>query len=288
MFPPVVADDARHTTLPRAGAPSSRAARRGELGAIRFARFTRLSRTHHTAGAAAREGTPGGRAHRSVDTPARRIGGKDFTVSASAAFQRRIRHAIIRGVFLKLGLRNPMRKTNFHRLAEYVPESAIDPEIREKLDAISAGRGEGDARLSHRFGRMGGACVVGAGIGARLRRLCGIVRARRRARRGTACRASAPGPGRTTRRRSRRAGRAVRSESRNASQPMVWPCSRTKGTLCERTSSTALAPFLALQAEAGVEEPCIMDAEFPYHRVSQATISAARSGGMRTRSAARM
>ena len=31
-----------------------------------------------------------------------------------------------------------MRKTNFHRLAEYVPESAIDPEIREKLDAISA------------------------------------------------------------------------------------------------------------------------------------------------------
>ena len=40
--------------------------------------------------------------------------------------------------FRKLRLQNLMRKTNFHGLAEYVPESAVDPEVREKLDAISA------------------------------------------------------------------------------------------------------------------------------------------------------
>ena len=38
--------------------------------------------------------------------------------------------------FGKLGIPNLMMKTNFHRLAEYVPESETDAEIREKLDAI--------------------------------------------------------------------------------------------------------------------------------------------------------
>ena len=40
--------------------------------------------------------------------------------------------------FGKLDIPNLMMKTNFHRLAEYVPESEIDPEIREKLDAIAS------------------------------------------------------------------------------------------------------------------------------------------------------
>ena len=40
--------------------------------------------------------------------------------------------------FDKLGLPNLMAKKNFHELAEYVPAAGIDPEIREKLDAIAA------------------------------------------------------------------------------------------------------------------------------------------------------
>lgn len=36
-----------------------------------------------------------------------------------------------------LGLPNLMAKTNFHRLAEFVPEEEIDPEVVEKLDAIA-------------------------------------------------------------------------------------------------------------------------------------------------------
>ncbi len=38
--------------------------------------------------------------------------------------------------FQSLGLPNQMEKTNYHRLAEYVPKDAIDPEVIEKLDAI--------------------------------------------------------------------------------------------------------------------------------------------------------
>lgn len=38
--------------------------------------------------------------------------------------------------FEKLKLRNPMQKSNFHRLARYLPKEKIDPEIREKLTAI--------------------------------------------------------------------------------------------------------------------------------------------------------
>ena len=37
----------------------------------------------------------------------------------------------------KLGQPNLMAKTNFHRLAEFVPEDEIDPEVVEKLDAIA-------------------------------------------------------------------------------------------------------------------------------------------------------
>ena len=39
--------------------------------------------------------------------------------------------------FKKLGLPNLMAKKNFYELAEYVPGNEIDPEIREKLDAIA-------------------------------------------------------------------------------------------------------------------------------------------------------
>ena len=38
--------------------------------------------------------------------------------------------------FGKLGLPNLMAKKNFYELAEHVPDSEIDPEINEKLDAI--------------------------------------------------------------------------------------------------------------------------------------------------------
>ena len=33
-----------------------------------------------------------------------------------------------------------MAKKNFYELAEYVPNNEIDPEIREKLDAIAGSR----------------------------------------------------------------------------------------------------------------------------------------------------
>ena len=37
----------------------------------------------------------------------------------------------------RLGQANLMSKANFHRLAEFVPEDEIDPEVVEKLDAIA-------------------------------------------------------------------------------------------------------------------------------------------------------
>ena len=40
--------------------------------------------------------------------------------------------------FGKLGLPNLMAKRNFYELAEHVPEDEIDPEIRDKLDAIAS------------------------------------------------------------------------------------------------------------------------------------------------------
>ena len=43
---------------------------------------------------------------------------------------------LFRTYFQKLGLPNLMAKKNFYELAEYVPENRIDPEIREKLDAL--------------------------------------------------------------------------------------------------------------------------------------------------------
>ena len=44
---------------------------------------------------------------------------------------------LFRSYFGKLDLPNLMAKKNFHELAEHVPDREIDPEIREKLDAIA-------------------------------------------------------------------------------------------------------------------------------------------------------
>ncbi len=38
--------------------------------------------------------------------------------------------------FEKLGLPNLMKKNNFHQLARFIPKDKIDPEIKEKLDAV--------------------------------------------------------------------------------------------------------------------------------------------------------
>jgi ABC-type phosphate/phosphonate transport system ATPase subunit len=38
--------------------------------------------------------------------------------------------------FQKLGIRNLMEKTDYHSLARFVPKNLLDPEIKEKLDAI--------------------------------------------------------------------------------------------------------------------------------------------------------
>jgi len=43
---------------------------------------------------------------------------------------------LFRAYFKKLKLHNPIAKKSFYELAEHVPENAIDPEIRKKLDAI--------------------------------------------------------------------------------------------------------------------------------------------------------
>ena len=45
---------------------------------------------------------------------------------------------LFKSYFGELGLPNLMAKKNFHELAEHVPDSEIDPEIREKLDAMAA------------------------------------------------------------------------------------------------------------------------------------------------------
>jgi hypothetical protein len=38
----------------------------------------------------------------------------------------------------RLGTANLMRKTNYHKLAQFVPIGLLDPEIREKLDLIES------------------------------------------------------------------------------------------------------------------------------------------------------
>lgn len=43
---------------------------------------------------------------------------------------------LFRTYFKKLGVPDLMAKKSFYELAEHVPEGEIDPEIREKLDAI--------------------------------------------------------------------------------------------------------------------------------------------------------
>ena len=45
---------------------------------------------------------------------------------------------LFKSYFGELGLPNLMAKKNFHELAEHVPDSEIDPEIRERLDAMAA------------------------------------------------------------------------------------------------------------------------------------------------------
>jgi len=45
---------------------------------------------------------------------------------------------VFREFFKKLGHYNVMDKKNFHELARFVPEEKIDPEVREKLEAIVA------------------------------------------------------------------------------------------------------------------------------------------------------
>ena len=44
--------------------------------------------------------------------------------------------ALFEAFFKKLGLENLMRKTNYHRLVQYVPSDRIDPEVSEVLDGI--------------------------------------------------------------------------------------------------------------------------------------------------------
>ena len=43
---------------------------------------------------------------------------------------------LFREFFKKLELYNVMDKKNFHELARFVPKSKIDPEVKEKLEAI--------------------------------------------------------------------------------------------------------------------------------------------------------
>jgi len=50
--------------------------------------------------------------------------------------------------FKKLGLPNLMNKSSFYELAEHVPEDEIDPEIREKLDAIVRTANSAKPRMS--------------------------------------------------------------------------------------------------------------------------------------------
>ena len=50
---------------------------------------------------------------------------------------------LFRTWFRKLGLPNLMAKKSFHELVEHIPSAEIDPEIREKLDAIARVAGNG-------------------------------------------------------------------------------------------------------------------------------------------------
>lgn len=44
---------------------------------------------------------------------------------------------VFQAYYHALGLPNLMSKSNFHELARYVPVDEIDPEVKEKLDAIA-------------------------------------------------------------------------------------------------------------------------------------------------------
>lgn len=55
---------------------------------------------------------------------------------------------LFREYYRKLGLPNLMAKKSFHELAEQVPLEEIDPEVREKLDAIAEVAAAAEARRS--------------------------------------------------------------------------------------------------------------------------------------------
>ena len=57
----------------------------------------------------------------------------DADLKASDEFLDRL----FQSYFDRLGLPNLMAKKNYHELVEHVPDGEIDPEIREKLDAIA-------------------------------------------------------------------------------------------------------------------------------------------------------
>ena len=59
---------------------------------------------------------------------------RDADVKASDEFL----DPLFRSYFAKLDLQNLMTRKNFHELAEHVPDSEIDSEIREKLDDVAA------------------------------------------------------------------------------------------------------------------------------------------------------
>ena len=51
--------------------------------------------------------------------------------------QRRVLTPLFKSYYDKLGVPNLMAKKSFYELADYVPDSEIDPEISENLDAIA-------------------------------------------------------------------------------------------------------------------------------------------------------
>ena len=64
--------------------------------------------------------------------------GKDSPWSEDAKVSDDILKPLFAAYFKKLGLQNLMNKKDYYELAEHVPDGEIDPEIREKLDAIAA------------------------------------------------------------------------------------------------------------------------------------------------------
>ena len=62
---------------------------------------------------------------------------KESPWDADAKVSDRFLTPLFRNYFKRLNLPNLMQKKNFYELADHVPDHEIDPEIREKLDAIA-------------------------------------------------------------------------------------------------------------------------------------------------------